>query len=356
MKLSELNPAAYNPRKITDEALDGLENTIEEFGLVQNLVWNERSKNLVGGHQRMKVLIRQKVTEAMVCVVDVSPEREKALNVALNNPHIAGTFDDGLQDLLREIQEEDASLFRDVHLDKLLKEEGVGTPDEDEIPDVPEVAVSKAGDVWLLGDHRLMCGSSTERADVEKLVGDRHAVCMWTDPPYGVDYVGKTKDAKTIKNDGAKGLKDLLMGAFGLANSCALAPGSAVYVAHPQGPNSFVFYDALETNEFKNRQMLIWVKNTFALGRSDYHYQHEPIWYGFKPGDSGFGRMHGGSGWHGDHAQSSIFEVNKPSRNGVHPTMKPVALVVAMISNSSRPMDWIYEPFGGSGTTLIACG
>lgn len=354
MKLADLNPAQYNPRKITEEALGGLENTIEEFGLVQNLVWNKRTGNLVGGHQRMKALSNQNITEAMVCVVDLSLEREKALNVALNNPHIAGTFDDGLQDLLRDIRDNDTHLFRDIHLDKLLKDEASGTPDEDDVPEPPEEPVSKLGDLWILGEHRLLCGSSTEHSDVMRLIGDRHAVCCWTDPPYGVDYVGGTKEKKTIKNDGKEGLPDLLNGCFKLAFDYVMAPGSAIYVAHPD-VHQWTFHKALETSEFKFRQMLIWAKNTFALGRRDYHYSHEAIWYGYKPSDETFGRMHGGSGWHGDHSQGTVFQVDKPKRNGEHPTMKPVALVVKMLSNSTRPLDWVYEPFCGSGTTLIAC-
>lgn len=359
MKLTKLNPAEYNPREITDEALIGLENSLEEFGLVQNLVWNRRTGNLVGGHQRMKVMVGKGLTEGMVCVVDMSLKREKALNVALNNPHISGTFSSGLQELLEEIRDDDMHLFRDVHLDKLLAEEGGGTPDEDEIPDVPEVAISKLGDVWLLGDHRLMCGSSTEHGDVMKLVGDRHAVCMWTDPPYGVDYGNRPNASKTrtshIANDKESDLPALLKGAFELACEYVIAPGSPVYVAHPAGRNAEIFYSSLEKAGFQFRQALIWVKDKFSFGRSDYHYRHEPIWYGFKKGDERFGRLNDGIGWHGDHSQTTVFDMPRPKVSVEHPTMKPVALVVKMVANSSRPLDWVYEPFCGSGTTLIAC-
>ena len=359
MKLSELKPAEYNPRKISDIALEGLENTIEEFGLVQNLVWNKRTGNLVGGHQRMKVLTGKHVEDAMVCIVDLPEEKEKALNIALNNPHISGEFDDdGLQELLGEIADDDAQLLRDIHLDRLMDDvvDDIGGEEgEEELIPLPEDPISKLGDLWILGGHRLLCGSSTEHSDVMRLIGEDSASCMWTDPPYGVDYVGKTKEAKTIKNDGAKGLKKLLDGAFGLAFEYVLRPNSAVYVAHPPGPNFLVFYEALGVAGFTYKQMLMWAKSSFAMGRSDYHYQHEPIWYGCKPGDGRFGRMFEGDGWFGDHSQSSVFNVDKPRVNKEHPTMKPVELVVKMIINSSRVDDFVYEPFCGSGSTLIAC-
>ncbi len=359
MKLSELNPADYNPRKITEEALIGLENNLKEFGLVQNLVWNKRTGNLVGGHQRMKALANQGAEKAMVAVLDLPLAREKALNVALNNPHIAGTFDEGLSALLEEIQEDDAQLFRDVHLDKLLLEDTSSKPGEDDVPPAPETAVTKPGDLWVLGEHRLLCGSSTEHGDVMKLIGDRHAVCMWTDPPYGVDYGNRPNASKTrtshIENDLATDLPKLLSGAFSLTFDYVIAPGSSVYVAHPAGNNAAQFYSSLAEAGFTFRQALVWVKDKFSFGRSDYHYRHEPIWYGCKPGDERFGRLNSGIGWHGDNSQTSVFEIIRPKVSREHPTMKPVALVVAMLTNSSRPLDWVYEPFAGSSTTLIAC-
>ncbi|MCP4445062.1 MAG: site-specific DNA-methyltransferase [Myxococcales bacterium] len=176
---------------------------------------------------------------------------------------------------------------------------------------------------------------------------------MWTDPPYGVEYEGKTKDKLSIKNDGASELGVLLDGAFSNACSHALRDGAAVYVCHPAGANSLEFYRSLEDAGFKLRQALVWVKNTFALGRSDYHYRHEPIWFGYKPTETGrLGR--GGEGWHGDNSQDSVFEVDKPARNAEHPTMKPVALVQKMLLNSTKKGELVYEPFGGSGSTLLA--
>jgi DNA modification methylase len=173
----------------------------------------------------------------------------------------------------------------------------------------------------------------------------------WTDPPYGVSYTGKTADALTIANDGAADLPDFIKRAF-LAINTALKPGAFIYVAYPSGNLQRIFI-----NEFDEiwgvRQQLIWVKNCFALGHSDYHYRHEPILFGYKPGS--FGRAgRGGDNWYGDNAQDSVFEVDKPSRNADHPTMKPIELIVRMLQNSASPNALLIEPFLGSGSTLIA--
>jgi len=173
------------------------------------------------------------------------------------------------------------------------------------------------------------------------------ANCVWTDPPYGVSYVGKTKDALEIQNDSLddKDLEDFLRSAL----SCAFAythPGGAWYVAAPPGPLNHCFSVVLKELGVW-RQTLNWIKSQMVLGRSDYHYQHEPIFYGWKPGAS--------HSWHSDRKQTSCLEFDKPQRNGIHPTMKPVELVEYCITNSSKPGEIVLDPFGGSGTTLIAC-
>jgi DNA modification methylase len=163
--------------------------------------------------------------------------------------------------------------------------------------------------------------------------------------------VGKTADALTIENDGAKDLPAFIAAAF-KAVDLALKPGSAVYVAHPAGALQQVFVNAF-VEHFSLRQQLVWVKNTFALGRSDYHYRHEPILFGYTNGGEGR-RGRGGDNWHGDNSQDSVFEVDKPSRNGEHPTMKPLELIEAMLINSTHSASILFEPFLGSGSTLIA--
>ena len=207
------------------------------------------------------------------------------------------------------------------------------------------------GQIWKLGRHLIACGDSTDEGNVRKLLGGVLADCCWTDPPYGVSYVGKTADALTIENDGDKNLPEFIKAAFRSIN-VALKPGSAVYVAHPSNALQQVFVNQF-VESFSLRQQLVWVKNTFALGRSDYHYRHEPILFGYTNGGDGR-RGRGGDNWHGDNCQDSVFEVDKPSRNGVHPTMKPIELIEAMLVNSTHGHSVLFEPFLGSGSTLIA--
>ena len=253
--------------------------------------------------------------------------------------------------------------------------------DPDDAPALPEKksTVSRVGDVWALGPHRLLVGDSTDLGAVDDMLDGDCCDAMWTDPPYGVDYVGGT--GLTIQNDGADGLPALLAGAFQVAHH-ALIPGAAAYVAHADTAR-LVFEQALTRAGFLVRQNLVWVKNSLVLGRSDYHWRHEPIleaeagWpldddaevpegavpleaghepvlYGFRDGADGrLGR--GGPRWHGDNRQTTVFEVPKPPRNADHPTMKPVALITAMLSNSVRAGGLVLDLFGGSGSTLIAC-
>lgn len=178
---------------------------------------------------------------------------------------------------------------------------------------------------------------------------------MWTDPPYGVDYTGKTPAALTIRNDGGAQLAQLLADSFTAADG-ALKPGARFYLAAPPGPREFDFHQAIGATGWKLHQGLVWVKDQFVLGHSDYHYRHEPILYGYKPGPGRAGRgNHKGSRWYADHSQDSVFEVARPKASRDHPTMKPVALIEACLRNSSLPADLVLEPFAGSGSTLIAC-
>ena len=223
--------------------------------------------------------------------------------------------------------------------------------DPDEAPSVPAEPISEPGQIWTLGENRLLVGDSTDLEAVQRLVGDTPPDCVWTDPPYGVDYVGKTKDALTIRNDGAGGLSGLLSAAFAVVASVC-KPGSPVYVAHAD-TERITFESSMRDAGLVVRQNLVWAKNTMVMGRSDYHYKHEPILYGFTPnGDGRLGR--GGKRWFGDNAQTTVFDFDKPARNAEHPTMKPVALIDAMLKNSLPPGGVVFDPFGGSGSTLIA--
>lgn len=224
--------------------------------------------------------------------------------------------------------------------------------DPDAVPELPTDPVTRPGDLWTLGPHRLLCGDATDRDDLAHLMAGERAACLWTDPPYGVSYVGKTADALTIANDTDAGLAGLLEATFTNVGP-HLAPGAAFYIAHPAGPLALTFAQVVADLGWSVRQTLVWVKDSLVLGRSDYHYRHEPLLFGYLPGPGRRGR--GGAGWHGDNAQDSVFEIARPKASPDHPTTKPVALVTAMLTNSTRRRDLVLDPFGGSGTTLIAC-
>lgn len=193
--------------------------------------------------------------------------------------------------------------------------------------------------------HRLLCGDSTKAEDVARLMGGERANLVVSDPPYGVDYVGKTKDALRIENDEKNGLGMLLEAAFKNAfDSCM--DGACWYVAAPAGPQFFDFAKVLLDLEIW-RQTLVWAKQTLVMGHSDYHYQHEVLFYGWKPGAAHHEPP--------DRKQTSLWSIDRPTASREHPTMKPVALFAKAIANSSNAEDLVFDPFLGSSTTIIAC-
>lgn len=237
--VKKLNPAAYNPRKNLqpgDPEYEKLVRSIDEFGYVEPIVWNKRTGNVVGGHQRLKVMMAKGHKIVEVSVVDLEPSREKALNVALNK--IGGDWDVlGLDKLLSELKSDgfDVTLtgFDDKELTKLYREAdelGKGDVEEDDIPPVPKTPTTKRGDLYGMGDHRLLCGDSTDEKDVARLFDGAKADMVLTDPPYGVAYVGGTKDALEIENDALDeaGLSALVKGAFDLAQKNSRGGGILV--------------------------------------------------------------------------------------------------------------------------------
>lgn len=275
-----------------------------------------------------------------------------------------------------------------------VNQEPVETPEgADDAPPAPtERPVTRLGDVWELGGHRLVCGKAESATIWQLLMGEERAHLMWTDPPYGVDYVGKTKDKLTIENDGAHQLAALLDGSFRRAAEY-LRPGAPIYVAHAD-TERVTFELALTGTGFLVRQNLVWVKNTMILGHSDYHWKHEPILHAQAPGDAteedlagpaedgnvvelfrepgstsgkqhtpllygfapgGKGRLgRGGPRWYGPNNGTTVFEFPKPAASRDHPTMKPVALILAHMANSIRPGGVVLDPFAGSGSTMVA--
>ncbi len=354
--LEKLNPAKYNPRKDLkpgDSEYEKLKKSIETFGYVEPIVWNKRTGNIVGGHQRLKILQHQGQTEIECVVVDLDETEEKALNIALNK--VSGEWDlPKLADLISELDDgifdisitgfdaaEIEDLFSKVH-DKDIKEDDF---DVDEA--LKESVISKPGDLWLLGRHRLLCGDSTKGETYEKLMNGKKANLVVTDPPYNVNFTAGRENERLIKNDNQKDEEfcQFLLAAFKNIYQ-ALADGGALYVFHAdtEGLN---FRNAVKEAGFHLSGVCIWVKDSLVLGRSDYQWQHEPIIYGWKP----TGRHR----WYADRKQTTVWQFDRPKKSEEHPTMKPVALCAYPIKNSSAPNGIVLDPFSGSFSTGIAC-
>lgn len=353
IEIDKLKYAKYNPRKKLkpgDAEYEKLKRSIKEFGYVEPIIWNERTGNIVGGHQRFTVLKNEGYKEIDCVVVNLGEQEEKALNIALNKIH--GDWDlPLLKDLLEELDKsmfdvsltgfeaaEIEELFSNVH-DKEIKEDDFDVEDA-----LKEPVISKQGDLWLLGRHRLICGDSTKAETYEALMDGKKANLVVTDPPYNVAY--ETKAGK-IQNDNLKDEEfyNFLYKAFTNMYD-AMEKDASIYVFHAdtEGLN---FRKAFKAAGFYLSGVCIWAKQSLVLGRSPYQWQHEPVLFGWK--------KEGRHLWYSDRKQTTIWEFEKPKKNGDHPTMKPVALVAYPIMNSSLSNCIVLDPFGGSGSTLIAC-
>ena len=404
MKLTELNPAKYNPRKDLkpgDPDYEKLKRSLQEFGVVDPLVWNKRTGSLVGGHQRHKVMLDLGITETEVSVVDLDEAKEKMLNVALNK--ISGDWDNKkLSDLLDDLHDQalDLSLtgFDEVEIDELLNTHNSTMEDDfdldEAVNEIGENPTSKLGNMWKLGNHRLICGDSTVISTLERLLGGKYADMVFTDPPYNANYEGGTSEKLKIENDNMDDVSfyKFLYDAY-VALITVTKPGGGIYVCHSdaEGVN---FCKAMKDAGWRYTQCIVWVKNRMVMGRKDHHLKHEPILYGWKPGAS--------HKWHGNRKQTTVLKENpavvigktingktqitfdtgfttvvvevdnykvisdvddsmtstwhfdKPLKNGEHPTMKPIGLVAKALKNSSKPGDIVLDSFGGSGSTLVA--
>lgn len=354
----KLNPAKYNPRKDLkpgDPEYEKLKRSIETFGYVEPVIWNKKTGNIVGGHQRFKVLKQEGAKEIECVVVDISSDEEKALNVALNK--VSGEWDmPKLADILDELDKsmfdisltgfdaaEIEDLFSKVH-DKDVSDDNF---DADKALEEIEEPITRAGDLWILGKHRLICGDSTKTSDVEKLMNGKKANLCVTDPPYNVNYSAGKENERVIKNDSMddKSFHEFLLAAFKNIYS-VLDDGAGAYIFHAdtEGLN---FRNAFKEAGFHLSSVCVWVKQSLVLGRSDYQFQHEPILYGWKPT--------GKHRWYSDRKQTTVWNFDRPSKSPDHPTMKPIPLIAYPIQNSSMTNCIVFEPFAGSGSTLIAC-
>ncbi|WP_169008348.1 site-specific DNA-methyltransferase [Faecalispora jeddahensis] len=353
LKTDRLIPADYNPRKDLkpgDPEYEKLKRSIEQFGYVEPVIWNKTTGRVVGGHQRLKVLLDMGISEVECVVIEMDEEKEKALNIALNK--ISGDWDkDKLALLIADLQgaDFDVSLtgFEPAELDALFKDslkDGIHDDDFDVDAELQKPAVTKPGDIWTLGRHRLVCGDSTKADTFTALMHGKLANLVVTDPPYNVNYEGT---AGKIKNDnmGNEAFYDFLLAAF-TNTEAAMAQDASIYVFHAdtEGLN---FRKAFSDAGFQLSGCCIWKKPSLVLGRSPYQWQHEPVLFGWK--------KKGKHNWYADRKQTTIWEFEKPKKNADHPTMKPIALLAYPIMNSSLTNCIVLDPFGGSGSTLIAC-
>jgi DNA modification methylase len=403
VKCADLHPYHQNARLGN---IPLIVESITEHGQYKPLVVNigtqtGRPNEVLAGNQTLAALLKMGEEYADVWWLDVDDDEARRIVLVDNRASDKGTYDsDLLASMLIAAPDLTGTGYSAGDLQRLLNGLGLdeqgGATDPDAVPDAPINPRTKVGDVWLLGPHRLVCGDSTFVAVVKEAAGEGQIDALWTDPPYGVEYVGKTKAALTIKNDGSAGLFELLHSAF-VSALTVLRPGAPCYVAHAD-TERMTFERALVEAGYLVRQNLIWVKNTLVLGRSDYQYKHEPILeltagddpsadvsretgdefdlveapdggsvlipeidpathepilYGFTPGAKGrLGR--GSENWFGDNKKTTVFEVAKPPASREHPTMKPVELIKLQLKNSVARGGSVLDLFAGSGSTLIA--
>lgn len=351
--LDALQPAAYNPRKKLkpgDKEYEKIKNSILEFGYVEPIIVNY-DMTVIGGHQRLTVLRDLGYTEAQCVVLHIEDENKvKALNIALNK--ITGAWNEQLlADLLVDLRAVDFNtdltgfeapeieqLFSKVH-NKKIKED-----DFDVDAELKRTTMAKAGDLWLLGRHKVLCGDSTLPDNFATLMGGDRANLVLTDPPYNVNV---EESAGSIKNDNMpdEDFYKFLFAAF-VNMEQSMAPDASIYVFHADS-KGLIFRQAFKDAGFYLSGCCIWKKNSLVLGRSPYQWQHEPCLFGWKQG--------GKHMWYSDRKQTTIWEYDRPRASKDHPTMKPVALMAYPIQNSTMSNCIVLDPFLGSGSTLIAC-
>lgn len=357
--ISSLIPYANNSRTHSDDQVNQVASSIKEFGFTNPVLIDEQG-GIIAGHGRVMAAKKLGV-EDVPCIelVGLTEAQKKAYVIADNQLAMNSGWDMNMLKLEIESLQElnfDVDLlgFDDDFMNGLLEEEpSDGLTDEDSVPEPPEKPVSVLGDIWQLGNHRLMCGSSTEEHAVSALLAGEMPNTMITDPPYGVEYdagwraeakgVKKTEreETSTLQNDNQADWYD----------AYALFPGNVAYVWHASAFTDVVM-DGLRRADFEIKAQIIWNKNVHALSRSDYQWKHEPCWYGIRKGK--------GHNWKGDRKQKTIWDVSNvifekdAGGKTSHPTQKPVELYIRSIDNHTNPGEYIYEPFGGSGSSIIA--
>ena len=343
---------ARNSRTHSPEQVAQIAASIKEFGFT-NPVLIDKDGGIIAGHGRVAAARKLGMTEVpCLRLAHLTKTQTRALVIADNRLALNAGWDNEMlalefKDLIAQGFDVGLTGFSEEEIDALMPvelEEGLTDPDD--APEAPANPVTVQGDVWVMGNHRLLCGDSTSVDDLERLCAGQ-MVDMWlTDPPYNVAYEGGTKEKLTIKNDsmGDTQFREFLRDAYTAANAVMKA-GAVFYIWHADS-EGYNFRGAAKDAGWTVRQCLIWKKSSLVLGRQDYQWQHEPCLYGWKEGASHL--------WASDRKQTTILEFDKPARNGEHPTMKPVALFEYQLLNNTKGGDIVLDSFGGSGTTLIA--
>ena len=341
--IDSIKPYKNNAKKHPKEQIEQIKKSIEQFGMDDPIgVWKDE---VVEGHGRLIACKELGFDKIPVIRLDhLSDEERKAYTLAHNKLTMNSDFDIDI------LEEELLALDIDMTqfgFDEIEEPEEEVEIIEDEIPDAPDEAVSKPGEIYQLGNHRLMCGDSTKREDVLKLVGDEKIQLLITDPPYNVDYEGGTKDKLKIQNDNQEEeeFHQFLLSAF--TNAYEVLQDGASFYCWYASREVVNFHTAIEESGFTVKQELIWNKSSLVMGRQDYQWKHEPCLYGWKETDA--------HQWYGDRKQTTVIDWDKPTKCDLHPTMKPVGLFDYQIKNSSKKGDNVLDLFGGSGTTIIAC-
>jgi len=348
-KVVELIPYVNNPRN-NDRAVDKVAASIKEFGFKNPIIIDNKNV-IVAGHTRLLASEKLGITEVpTIKADDLTDAQIKAFRIADNKTCEFAEWDDEMLSIeLEELKELDFNLdetgFNTDEVEDLLKSNEV-VEDDFEV-ELPEEPYSKKGDIWLLGDNKILCGDSTKAEDVSKLMDGKLADMFISDPPYNVDYVGKTKDNLKIKNDKMENdkFREFLVDSFSTANA-NLKEGGVFYIWHSDS-EGYNFRGACNDVGWQVRECLIWNKSSMVMGRQDYQWKHEPCLYGWKEG--------AGHLWAADRKQTTVLNFEKPSSSKLHPTMKPIKLFDYLIQNNTKGKDIVLDSFVGSGTTIMAC-
>lgn len=353
--IKDLKSDHKNARKRTDRSAALIAESLKRFGAARSIVIDEDGRILAGngtvegakkaGIDKLRIIEAEGDELIAVRRAGLSEDEKVGLALADNRSSDLSEWD---HEMLRQLSEEHdlTPWFEDDELLAEILEPEQGNTDPDDVPEPPEEPITKPGDLWILGNHRLLCGDSTDTTALERLMAGANADLWLTDPPYNVNYEGKTSDALKIQNDSMKDgeFRQFLHDVYVAAN-CFLRAGAVFYIWHADS-EGYNFRGAASDVGWKVRQCLIWLKSSLVMGRQDYQWKHEPCLYGWTEGAAHY--------WGSDRKQTTILEFDKPRRNGEHPTMKPVELFEYQMANSTKQGDIVLDSFGGSGTTMIA--